>query len=291
LLSPLGIHVCPEPARPNEGGIVTVAVRGEQALIAALPYVSERYVIDSWRLLDPERDWYADYTERVAGMMQILARNFTAASVNILLAHVFLNGADTSGSEWTVHVGLPYAVPPARLPAAAQYVAAGHLHRPQNVAGSPVPARYAGSPLQLDFGERDQRKSVTIVDAAAGRPAQIDVIPLTSGRALRDVEGTIEELTAQANDFGSDYLRVTVAIQQPVPGLADQVRTILPNALIIRPRLPVAVPASQPLDRRNTSPEQQFSDWFQRVNDSVAPSEALVNAFRCLRDEAMHAAD
>jgi DNA repair protein SbcD/Mre11 len=291
LLSPLGIHVCPEPARPDDGGIVPITARGERALIAALPHVSARYVVDSWQLLDPERDWYKDYAERVAGMIEVLARRFTAATVNILLGHMFLNGADASGSEWTVHVGLPYAVPPARLPAAAQYVAVGHLHRPQDVTGAPVPTRYAGSPLQLDFGERDQRKSVTIVDAVAGRPAQLDIIPLTSGRALRDVEGTLDELTARADEFGTDFLRVTVAVAQPVPGLADQVRGILPNALIIRPKLPVSLDASPLQDRRGVSPEQQFSDWFQRFNNSVTPSEALLNAFRQLREEATHAAD
>lgn len=291
LLSPLGIHICPEPARPDEGGIVPVIARGEKALIAALPYVSERYVVDSWQLLDPERDWYADYAERVASMMDVLARSFTAATVNILLGHMFLNGSDSSGSEWSVHVGLPYAVPPARLPASAQYIAVGHLHRPQDIPGAPVPARYAGSPLQLDFGEREQRKSITIVDAVAGRPANLDVIPLTSGRALRDVEGTLAELATRAGEFGTDYLRVTVAVEQPVPSLADQVRSILPNALIIRSRLSSASEVLSRPDRRSLSPEQQFSEWYQRFNDNVSPSESLLTAFRQLREEAMHASD
>ena len=291
LLSPLGIHICPEPARPDEGGIVPITARGEQALIAALPHVSPRYVIDSWQLLDPETDWYADYAERIAGMMAVLARQFTAGTVNILLGHMFLNGADTSGSEWTVHAGLPYAVPPARLPATAQYVAVGHLHRPQDVPGSPVPARYAGSPLQLDFGERDQRKSVTIVDAVAGRPALLEVIPLTSGRSLRDVEGTLAELSIRADEFGMDYLRVTVVVEQPLPGLADQIRGILPNALIIRPKMLGLAEALPQPDRRSASPEEQFSAWFQRANGNVLPSEPLLSVFRQLREEAMRATD
>ena len=291
LLAPQGIHIRAEPAPPDEGGIVTVTAGGERALIAALPYVSERYVVDSWRLLNPARDWYADYTERVAGMAQVLARSFTPSTVNVLLGHMFLHGADSSGSEWTVHVGLPYAVPPARLPDNAQYIAVGHLHRPQDVIGSPAPARYAGSPLQLDFGERGQRKSVTIVDAAAGRPTRIEMIPLTSGRELRDVEGTLEELTARSDEFGGDYLRVTVALEQPFPGLADHVRTVLPNALIIRAKLPAEAQAAPPSDRRSVSPEDQFIDWFRRSNSGVSPPDALVSAFRQLRSEATHAAD
>jgi exonuclease SbcD len=145
--------------------------------------------------------------------------------------------------------------------------------------------------LQLDFGEREQRKSITIVDTVAGRPAILDVIPLRSGRALRDVEGTLAELTVRAGEFGSDYLRVTVAVEQPVPSLADQVRSILPNALIIRSRLSGTSEVSPRPDRRSVSPEQQFSEWYQRFNDNVSPSESLLSAFRQLREEAMHAAD
>ena len=291
LLSPLGIYICPEPARPDEGGIITIETAREKAIIAALPHVSERCVVDSWQLLDPERDWYADYTDRVASMIDVLARSFTASTVNILLGHMFLNGSDSSGSEWTVHVGLPYAVPPARLPATAQYVALGHLHRPQDITAAPVPTRYAGSPLQLDFGEREQRKSVTVVDAAPGRPATLDIIPLTSGRALRDVEGTLADLAARVGEFGTDYLRVNVLVEQPVPSLADEVRNILPNALIVRARISAESETPQRPDRASVSPEEQFTQWYQRFNDNVLPPESLLTAFRQLREEAMHATD
>lgn len=291
LLKPLGIHACPEPAPPDEGGIVTLQIRGEEAKIAALPHVSERYVIDSWRLLDPEQDWYKDYADRVAGMLTVLAKSFTAATVNVVLAHVFLNGADASGSEWTVHVGLPYAVPPARMPAGAQYVALGHLHRAQEVAGSPVPTRYAGSPMQLDFGELDQTKSVTIIDAMAGRPALVEVVGLTAGRCLRDVEGTLKELAQRAGEFGNDYLRVSVVVNEPVPGLADQVREILPNAVQVRPKLAnAAEPGGSKAGPSSPTPEQQFVDWYQRQN-TVPPSDALLNIFRQLREEALRAAE
>jgi exonuclease SbcD len=204
---------------------------------------------------------------------------------------MFLNGAEASGSEWTVHVSLPYAVPPARIPATAQYCALGHLHRAQDVAGAPVPARYSGSPLQLDFGDQQQRKSVTLVEAIAGRPARVEAIPLTAGRALRDVEGTMEELMARAAEFGDDYLRVFVNLVQPVSGLADQVRDFLPNAVQVRPKLPEGI-ASDPALRPEPgfTPEQQFAEWFCSQH-TVPPPHTLIDAFRQLREEACHAAN
>jgi exonuclease SbcD len=288
ILTPLGIHVCPEPAPPDQGGVIRITAGGEQALIAALPHVPERYIVDAWRLFDPEQEGFKDYAERVARMMNALAAGFAGSTVNILVGHMFLNGAEASGSEWSVHVSLPYALPPARIPSTAQYVALGHLHRPQNVTGAPVPTRYAGSPLQLDFGEEQQRKSVTVVEAVAGRPVRWEEISLSSGRSLRTVEGTIHELRAMASEVGNDFLRVYVKLAQPVTGLADQVREFLPNAVQIRPKMqnteqPEPLSPAKPL-----LPEQQFAEWYQGYY-SVPPPERLLDTFRKLYEEAAHA--
>jgi exonuclease SbcD len=288
ILTPLGIHLCPEPAPPDQGGVIRISAGKEQAVIAALPHVPERYIVDAWRLLDPEQEGFKDYAERVARMMNALATSFTGSTVNILLGHIFLNGAEASGSEWSVHVSLPYAVPPTRVPASAQYAALGHLHRAQDVMSAPVPTRYAGSPLQLDFGEEQQRKSITIIDAVAGNPAQLEVIPLVGGRSLRTVEGTMDELKTRASEFGDDFLRVYVKLGQPVTGLADQVREFLPNAVQIRPRLesPDLPESGSPI--KPMLPEEQFSEWYQGYH-AFPPPERVIQAFRKLYQEALHA--
>lgn len=288
ILTPLGIHFCPEPAPPDAGGVIRIVASKEEAVIAALPHVPERYVVDAWRFFDPEQEGFKDYSERVARMMSALAGTFTGTTVNIVLGHVFLNGAEASGSEWSVHVSLPYAVQPARIPVTAQYVALGHLHRPQDVAYAPVPTRYSGSPLQLDFGEEGQRKSVTIVDATAGKPARIEVIPLTSGRSLRTVEGTMEELKARAGEFGNDFLRVYVKLGEPVTGLADQIREFLPNALQIRAQIQGSAQAEPAGETKPPLPHEQFGDWYRGYYAAPVP-ERLIETFRKLYDEALHA--
>jgi len=293
ILTPLGIHFCPLPAPPDQGGVLRITARNEEAAIAVLPHVPERYIVDAWRLLDPEEEGFKDYAERVARMMSALAGSFTGSTVNILMGHMFLNGAETSGTEWQIHVSLPYAVPPARIPATAQYVALGHLHRPQDVPGAPAPTRYAGSPLQLDFGEEQQRKSVTLVEAFAGKPAHVEVIPLTAGRSLRTVEGTLDELRSQAESFGNDYLRVFVKLPHPVSGLFEQVREFLPNAVQVRPKYPDQRVDSEPeksARQQRLSPEEQFAEWYLGYH-TAPPPKALLETFRSLYEEALHAAD
>ena len=106
-------------------------------------------------------------------------------------------GGVLGGGEREAHTILDYAVSATAFPADAQYVALGHLHRSQVIAG-PCPIRYSGSPLQLDFGETADRKSVLVAEAHPGRPVELREHLLTAGRRLRTLEGTLEEVLAQA---------------------------------------------------------------------------------------------
>jgi exonuclease SbcD len=92
---------------------------------------------------------------------------------------------------------------------------------------------YSGAPLAVDFGEQDNASVVCLVEAAPGVPARISDIPVTAGRRLRTVHGTLAELEAQAGGYGDDYLRVY--LREPTrAGLRDDALEILPNALEVR---------------------------------------------------------
>jgi exonuclease SbcD len=123
-------------------------------------------------------------------------------------------------------------LPASIYPVSAHYVALGHLHRRQALP-APAPVHYSGAPLAVDFGEQDNTSVVCLVEAAPGVPARITDIPVTAGRRLRTVHGTVAELEAQAGDFGEDYLRVY--LREPSrAGLRDDTIAILPNALEVR---------------------------------------------------------
>jgi exonuclease SbcD len=181
-------------------------------------------------------------------------------------------------------------VPAASLPAGIHYLALGHIHRPQAVA-APSPARFAGSPLALDFGETRQEKSIVLVEVkAANAPAHIETIGLSAGRALRDVRGTLDELAALAPDCGDDHLRVFVTVDEPVPGLADQVRKLLPNAVQVH--LDAGHVDVDGGDRRlgrlapGLDPAELYAGYYRRKRNAE-PSPELAALFRELMTEAM----
>jgi exonuclease SbcD len=272
ILSRLDIYVRPEPARPDSGGIVTLTRGGETARIATLPFVTVGKISDAAKLMAPETERFQDYAERIGAMAEALSQSFSPQTINLFLAHLFVDNSIICGSERDVHVAKPYAVSAQRFPSTAHYIALGHLHRPQEIA-APAPTYYAGSPLQLDFGEEGQEKRVVIIDAHPGKPADITSVPLTSGRTLRSIAGSIEELESAAGTAGDDLLRVTIRLDKPIPGIADRLREILPNALHVSIEVPRPPGMDDSATNTGADPNALFAAFYRRKYESEPPED------------------
>lgn len=282
LLRFAGVEVVPAVAPPDQGSAITVPSRdgSEAAVVACVPFVAERYFANAAKLFESAEAWSLEYAEGMGQLLDAMTKAFRADRVNVLMAHLYVTNAIVGGGELEITLTPDYAISPARLPGTAQYIALGHIHRPQAVSGAPAPARYAGSLLQLDFGERQQVKSVAVVEVSAGRPAKVREIPLRAGRRLLDVAGTFDELRARADELADAYLRVTVNTDGPVPGLSDQVREILPGAMYVK-----AEYAREEEDGvlsgsslMSLSHREQFRSFY-KAKHQIDPSEEIVAAF------------
>jgi exonuclease SbcD len=287
ILDLIDIHVRGDPVLPNEGGIVEVASRdgSENAVVAALPWVPERKVRD-WESLMSGGQHYEDYAEGVAQMIGHLCKAFRKDAINIFLSHVMMDGAITGGEssgERPLHTGQAYAVKPQRLPSDAGYIALGHLHRPQAIL--PGRAFYSGSLIQLDFGEAGQEKSVCVVDAAPGRPPHVEHVPLTAGRQLRKIEGNLDQLRVLADTVGDAYLCVFVRVDQPVQGLAEQVRALFPNAVAVIPVYPPTAGQVTEPSLIRLSPAEMFVEYYKTAHANE-PESALMELFNKLYQDA-----
>jgi exonuclease SbcD len=172
-------------------------------------------------------------------------------------------------------------VPGTIFPASAHYVALGHLHRPQSIAG-PCPIWYSGSPLQLDFGETADTKAVLPVEAVPGVPASVREVPLQSGRRLRNVRGSLAELRPLAGTTGDDWLRVFV--REPArAGLADEVRDLFPEAVDVVLESPERPGGGQRPDRQGRWPHELFGEYLA---ERGATDERVLALFDELYEEA-----
>ncbi|CAN5158183.1 exonuclease SbcCD subunit D [soil metagenome] len=281
LLAPIGVTVVPRVAPPDRGGLIEVPSRdgSEAALVACVPFVPERRFGDAAALFRATEEWYQGYAEGMGQLLAAMAEPFLEDRVNVLLAHLFTDGAIPGGGEHQITIGIEYAVSPSRLPATASYVALGHVHRPQAVRGAPSPTRYAGSLLQLDFGEREQTKSVAVVDASPGRPAKVREIPLAAGRRLLDVEGSLDDVLAKGRELPDAHLRVFVSTDGPVPGMAGQVRDALPNAVDVSLRYERTEAKDEGRPLSSLQPRDQFLYYYRREHGVDEAPQKLVRAF------------
>jgi exonuclease SbcD len=269
------VVVRPTFAGPDEAVVSVPSRDGTEAmLVAALPFLSQRYVVKADQLMRGEAaDAAATYEARYRQLLEWLAGAFRDDTVNVVAAHAFVRGAGVAGSERAAHLVEAYGVSASAFPASCHYVALGHLHRPQAVPG-PCPIRYAGSPIQLDFGEAGEAKSAVLVEAAPGRPATTTLVPLTGGRSLREVAGTVAELegvAASAPPGDDAYLKVRVRARHRV-GLAEEVRALFPGAVDVVVEPPGGVDASPAVPARRLdgrSPSELFAAYLddQDVDD------------------------
>lgn len=300
LLRTVRIHLRGEPKEPGEGGIFEIESRDgrERALVAALPWVTERSVVEFGRLQDEPAAPLGQYAEQVARGMASLAGAFQAGAVNVLVCHVLIDDAviGQGGGERELHLTMGiYGVNRQRLPVAAQYVALGHVHKAQDVRRSPL-ASYSGSLLQLDFGEVAQEKSLNFVEVHPGRPAELSRLPLTAGRALRNVGSPLHgvglnDIAALAAEAGDAWLRVFVDVDIPVANLTALVREQLPNAVHIERVTTLAAGQEPPENRAGKSPVDLFADFYATsAGRGKAPPEPTLALFRRLLDEVSHEA-
>jgi exonuclease SbcD len=288
LYSAVGATIVGAVKRPDAGGLVELSSRdgATTATIACVPFVPERKFASTAALFDAPESWYGTYADGMGNLLDAFAAGFRPDRVNVLMAHLYADGSLLGGGEREVTVGLEYAVSPARLPAAASYLALGHIHRPQRVAGTAAPGRYSGSLLQLDFGETEQDKSVVIVDAAPGTPAAIREVTLSAGRRLADVRGPLDAVLAAGDGLGGAWLRVLVETDGPIPGIADRVREALPNALDVRlvyDRSMADETESRTAGVGALGPREQFAA-YERLTHGVEPDPALLTAFDEVHD-------
>jgi len=155
-----------------------------------------------------------------------LSEGFRPDAVNLLMLHTHLTGAVFSGSERQVHLGDDWAATPQAIPARAQYVALGHIHKPPAGRGLARAGALCGSPLQMDFGEEGEDKSFVLIDARAGQPARIERVPYRGGRRLRRLRADLATLERDAPALreSGDLLALSVPLRVADPELNARVR-------------------------------------------------------------------
>jgi exonuclease SbcD len=280
----INVQIVGRPRRAAQGGSRIVETRGgEKAVVAALPFASPGAWVSALDLVGEEESAHRKYARMFELAVRDLCGAFRRDAVNLLMAHTHLEGSLFGESERRVHIAEDWAAAPEALPRTASYIALGHLHKPQQVDVR-APAYYAGSLIQLDFGEAGEAKTFNVVTASPGKRGTVEPVPYEGGLPLVDLRAALAEIEATADQYRKGWLRVTVPLIEPDPDLNRKVRALLPNALVVRAELPeVDEPTERPLES-GLPPVGHYAAYHLRVH-SQAADLAVLDAFQDLYDQ------
>lgn len=156
----------------------------------------------------------------------------------VVMAHAFVTGCVASESEREIRVG-GVGDAPADVFDGVGYVALGHLHGPQDVVlgGSATTLGYSGSPLAFSFSERDQVKSVTVVDVAASGRVTTRRVATPVPRPLRQVTGRLADLLDRAAGdlahLADAWVKVVLTDPGRVASPMERLRDCWPHTLVL----------------------------------------------------------
>jgi exonuclease SbcD len=222
-------------------------------------------------------------------LRRIAERRVTSTRAQVLIAHCFASGGTVSESERTL-VGTATQID-AGLFEGFDYVALGHLHRPQRVTSR---AWYSGSPLPYSFSEVDDHKAVLSVDVTRGAEPVVRMQPIAPLRGMSVMRGTFDRLRSAPEyaAFEDHYVRIELetaeAVVQPVPVL----RKRFPHLLEFRmPRTGDDVDAQAASTRtvgtrQRTDLDADFHDFEQHLRGEAGAPVEVQSAFQALRARA-----
>ena len=203
---------------------------------------------------------------------------------SILITHAFVAGSAESESERPLSVGGSGSIDAASF-AGFDYVALGHLHRPQSCGADNI--QYSGSLMKYSFSEVDHTKSVNIVDMDAKGAVTIKKVTLTPRKDLRCISGYLSDILVQAESDPArdDYVMVSLKDDGAILDAMGKIRQAYPNVLHLeRPFLNVAGELKKHnSDLRKLNDNDLFASFFSQVTSLALTEDQQKALSSCCR--------
>lgn len=189
-----------------------------------LPWFTEEKVKT---LYPEERENIKDITAAYQLVCDRCRESFVEGRRHVAVSHAFITNAETSTSDKAAVIGFATQVP-ASVFEGFDYVALGHIHKPQQVSNN---ARYSGTPMPYSFGaEEKQEKSVTILDTEDLTTSVVS-LPLLNKRTT--ISGTFEEIMSVpcTEEERTGYVRIEVTDQYLGLELVSKLMAVYPRII------------------------------------------------------------
>jgi len=188
-----------------------------QFVMLPYPFPSRYLEEDERRRCRTPEEEHSAVEGKVAGWFKNLPENreqYDETARTVLVAHMSVSGADLSRGLFRLSIKDDVLLDGGNLPVWPDYVALGHIHKPQCLRGL-AHVRYSGSLDRLDFGEREDDRGVVLVeigsDGRRGEPQVLGLEPTPMYHVtVTDDTVTEAELRSQYPDADRALVRITV---------------------------------------------------------------------------------
>lgn len=198
------------PVQAGEGFVVFENDKQERVFVNTLPYPNEA------RFKQEKSD--LSYLERMQSWIQTGEKGNTENLPSIFLSHIFVLGGEVSDGEREIDLGGARAVPYTLLPK-SDYIALGHLHKPQKMGKGHI--YYCGSPLQYSFDEANTQKRVKVFSLTNEGVQDLKDLFLSSGRKLCRLQATSPKQGEELLEKNADML-VELTLHLTAPMSSDE---------------------------------------------------------------------
>lgn len=224
MLETMRVRVVGAAIAPEEAIIPYPDAESPQIAVAAVPFLRDRDLRSGTAGQDIAAirkavtvgiaAYYKDVGEAIAPLA-------AAGAAAIATGHLTVAGSSPSDSEREIHIGGLGAIDTSLFPDVFDYVALGHLHRPQS-CGSKDGVRYSGSPIPLSFSEAKDHKEIRILDFLSGELACQHKLAIPPTRRLVQLRVKRESLSAEIASFSPAEAEleawVELVIEDPLAG-------------------------------------------------------------------------
>ncbi len=277
------IHVIGQTHEPAEC-VVEIPSDSPKIAIAAVPYLSENELPHV--SYESEIDKQERYRERLKSFYRDCVSHMSANIPKILMGHLFVHGGAVGDSERNIQIGGATAIRPNDFPDDVDYVALGHLHRPQNIKGKAYPIQYSGSPIPLRFNEaRYDKKAFLLEFSDEAILMRNDEINIPIFKELRTLVGDENHILSQAmlGDWDGKYIQVKLELDSARAGVADEIRKAFSDrggdVLTVEVDLPNEGDQPKIKVEDMKKPEEIF-DQYHQTKFSTPPDASLKQTFK-----------
>ena len=239
LLKYMGTDVIPNTNEDHATQVVELKGKSGkvEALVCAIPFIRPRDVLTSQagvkgverqkQLGDAIKQHYQSVYDAAVAKRNIFENRDTMPI--IATGHLTAMGVKQSDSVRDIYVGNLDGFAADGFPN-ADYIALGHIHRPQVVAKREH-IRYCGSPIPLSFDELKSKKQVCVVEFVQGERT-ISQLAVPIFQPLAEIKGDLSEIESQLNQYidmeeeQSVWLSIEVQAQDYLSDLQDRMRAL-----------------------------------------------------------------